>query len=142
MDTQQSQMVVPEQVWDQDVAVGGVIEGELPRVAVPVVVEGVSWVRDAPALAATFGLLTITQNTSVRIGRNGRRRRLIVSVRPNAITTAYVIVAENQQQALGGYGLPIVQGVSPIAINYAGEIHFAAFGADLGVGFVAELDQG
>lgn len=142
MDTQQSQMVVPEPVWDQDIAVGGVIEGELPRAAVPVVVEGVAWTRDAPALAATFGLLTISQNTAVRIGRNGRRRRLIISVRPNAVTTAFVIVAENQQQALGGYGLPIVQGVAPVGINYAGEVFFAAFGADLAVGFVAELDQG
>lgn len=142
MDTQQSQMVVPEPVWDQDVAQGGVIEGELPRVALPVVVEGVTWTREAPAMGATFGLLTVAQNTAVRIGRNGRRRRLIISVRPNAIVTAYVIVAENQQQALGGYGLPILQGVAPVPICYAGEIHFAAFGADLQVGFIAELDQG
>jgi hypothetical protein len=135
-------MVVPEPVWDQDVAMGGVIEGELPRVAVPVVVEGVSWVRDAPAMAATFGLLTVTQNSTQRIGRNGRRRRLLVSVRPNAVTTAYVVLAENAQQAAGGYGLPILQASPVVAINYAGELWFGAFGADVQVGFIAELDQG
>lgn len=137
-----SQQVIPEEVWDQDIAQGGVVDGDLPRVAAPVVVEGVSWVRDAPAMAATFGLLTIAQGATVRIGRNGRRRRLLISVRPNTVTTAYVVVAENAQQAAGGYGLPILQGSNPIAINYAGELHFGAFGADVAVGFVAELDQG
>jgi hypothetical protein len=138
-----SQQVIPEEVWDQDVAQGGVVDGDIPAKASAVVIEGVTWVRDAPALAATFGLQTVTQNTSARlVGRNGRRRRLLLSVRPNTIATAYVIVAENAQQAAGGYGLPILQGSPVVPLTYAGEIYIGAFGADVAVGFVAELDQG
>lgn len=121
---------------------GGVVGGQLPAVAAPVVVEGVAFTREVPTMAATFGLLTIAQNTTQRIGRNGRRRRLLISVRPNAVTTAFVVLAENAQQAAGGYGLPIVQASAVVDLNYAGEIHIAAFGADVQVGFVAELDQG
>jgi hypothetical protein len=139
---QQSEQVIPEQVWDQDVAYGGVVGGQLPAVAAPVVVEGVAFTREAPTMAATFGQLNITQNQWVRIGRNGRRKRLIIAVQPNTVTTAYVVIAENAQQAAGGYGLPLLQGASPLTINYAGELFFAAFGANVNVGFIAELDQG
>lgn len=137
-----SQQVIPDAVWDQDVAQGGVVDSELPRVAAPVVVEGVSWTREAPALAATFGLVNIAQGATQRIGRNGRRRRLLISVQPNAVTTAYVVVAENAQQAAGGYGLPILQGSPVVSLAYAGEVWFGAFGAAVNVGFIAELDQG
>jgi len=139
---QQSEQVIPEPVWDQDVAFGGVVDGQLPVASVPVIVEGVAFTREVPTMAATFGLLNVAQGSSQRIGRNGRRKRLIVAVQPNAVTTAYVVIAENAQQALGGYGLPLLQGSSPITINYGGELFFAAFGAAVNVGFIAELDQG
>ena len=139
-----SQQVIPADVWDQDVAFGGVVDGQLPPAAMPVVAEGVVFTREVPTMAATFGLLTIRQAdpTPQRIGRNGRRRRLLISVRPNVVTTAYVVMAENAQQAAGGYGLPILQGSPVITLNYAGELFFAAFGADVAVGFISELDQG
>lgn len=121
---------------------GGSAGGELPASAAPVIVEGIVFTREVPTMAATLGLLTITNGSTQRIGRNGRRRRLLVSVRPNVTTTAYVVVAENAQQAAGGYGLPILQGSPVVTLNYAGELWFGAFGADMGVGFVAELDQG
>lgn len=137
-----SQQVVPTEVWDGDVAFGGVVDGQLPRSASPVIVEGVTFVREVPTNAATFGLLTIAQGTAQRIGRNGRRKRLLLSVRPNTVTTAYAVIAENQSQAAGGYGLPVVQASPVLTINYSGEIWIAAVGADVMVGFVAELDQG
>lgn len=139
----QSQDIVPDQVWEQDVADGGAVDSDLPPAASAVVVQGVSWTREAPCLAATFGLLTVPQSgTPGRIGRNTRRRSLLLSVRPNATATAYIVVAENAQQAAGGYGLPILQGAAPVRVNYAGDLYFTAFGADLQVGFIAELDQG
>lgn len=143
MEPQQSQQVIPDQVWDQDVAQGGVAGGQLPAAAAAVIVEGVAWTRDAPALAATFGLQTIPTGTSARlVGRNGRRRRILLSVRPNAVTTAFAVIAENAQQAAGGYGLPIVQASPVVSLDYAGELYVGAFGADVVVGFVALLDQG
>lgn len=137
-----SQSVVPEPIWEQDVADGGAVENELPPAAVAVVVQGVSLTREAPSLAATFGTMTITNGTAVRIGRNPRRRRLLLSVRPNATATAFVVIGESQQQVTGNYGLSALQGVTLPPIQYAGEIWVAASGADMQVGFMAELDQG
>lgn len=138
-----SQDIVPDEVWEQDVADGGAVDSMIPAAAAAVVVQGVSWVRDAPTLAATFGLITVpAAGPAGRIGRNTRRRSLVLSVRPNTVTTAYVVVAENAQQALSGYGLPIIQAAAPVRVNYAGDLYFAAFGADVQVGFIAELDQG
>jgi hypothetical protein len=234
----ESQTTVPEEVWDQDVSQSGAVSGDIPDYAAPVIVEGVAAVREVPTLGATFGLLTIRSGTSLRIGRNGRRRRLTLSVRPAVPTSsfvqlsatgtavagpvylqsitfsstdgavsgagkleirdgagttvlmtlrvlqdtsvtwesgtldgvkfttgihatisgagpgvfatfqyttgaaAYVVVAETAMQATGGYGLPITAGAAPVTLNYAGELHVAAAGADAVVGFVAELDQG
>lgn len=136
----ETQDAAPEEVWEQDVAEGGSVAGQLPTAAGAVVVQGVTVVRDAPALGATFGLMTIPQGTAQRIGRNSRRRRLIVSSRPNTTATAYVVLADTNQQAIGGYGLPILQGANPLPLQYAGEVWIAAFGADMQVGFIAELD--
>lgn len=136
--------VVADEVWEQDGPVGGSVDGITAPVAIPVVTQGVTITRDAPPLKATFGLLTCgSGSAAVRIGREPRRRRLLLSVRPNTTATAYVVVAENAQQAEGGYGLPILQGVAPVVLHYAGEVYVKGFGAtDLTVGFLAELDEG
>lgn len=133
---------VPEAVFEQDVSDGGAVDGQLPSAAAAVVVEGISTVREAPCLAATFGALPIGQGQTVSIGRNPRRRRLLLSVAPNATATAFVVVGDNAQQVLGGIGLVAVQGAAPVTLHYAGQLFMAAFNAALTVGFVAELDQG
>lgn len=133
---------IPEPVFEQDVADGGAIGGQLPAVAAPVVIEGISMVREAPCLSATFNALPIGQGQTVSIGRNPRRRRLLLSVAPNATTTAYVVVGDNAQQVAGGVGLTIVQGAAPVTLHYAGQLFFCAFNAAVNLGFVAELDQG
>lgn len=136
------QDVLPDEVWEQEVADGGVVAGELPAVATAVVVQGVTNVREAPCLNSTFGKLTIPTGTALRIGRNPRRRRLLLSVRPSATATAYVCLGETQAQAVADYGPSALQGTAFPATHFAGEVWVAAFGADLVVGFLAELDQG
>lgn len=138
-----SQDEVPEEVWEQDVADGGSVQGQLPAHAAAVVVQGVTLTREVPALAATFGTVSVSATgLPQRIGRNTRRRRILLSVRPNAITTAYVVIAENASQAAGGYGYYVLQGVAMPSLQYAGELWIMAFGADLQVGFISENDQG
>jgi hypothetical protein len=137
-----AQDILPDEVWEQEVADGGVVGGELPAAAAAVVVQGVSAVREVPALAGTFGKLTITNGSALRIGRNPRRRRLLLSVRPNTTATAYATLGETQQQAASDYGPSALQGTNFAAMQYAGELWVAAFGADVTVGFFAELDQG
>jgi hypothetical protein len=137
-----SQDEVPEQVWEQDVADGGAIDGTLPTAAAAVVVQGVTTVREVPALSATFGTLTVANGAVVSLGRNPKRRRLLLSVRPSVTATAYIVIGENQQQAAGGYGLTCLQGAALPPIQFAGQLWIAAAGADLQVGFLAELDQG
>lgn len=133
---------VPESVFEQDVSDGGAIDGQLPAAAAAVVVEGISMVREAPCLAATFGALPIGQGQVVSVGRNPRRRRLLLSVAPNSTATAYIVVGDNAQQVSGGVGIPLVQGAAPLTLHYAGQLFMAAFNAALVVGFAAELDQG
>jgi hypothetical protein len=133
---------VPEAVFEQDVADGGSIEGQLPVTATAVVVQGVSLVREAPPLAATFGLIPIQQNTVQSIGRNPRRRRLVLSCAPNVTTTAFVVIGDTAQQVSAGIGLTLIQGQILTPIHYAGQLFVAAFGANCGLGFMAELDQG
>lgn len=136
------QQVIPDPVIEQDVADGGSLDGTVPPIAVPVVIEGVSFMREVPALAATMGKLTITNGTALRIGRNPRRRRLLLSVRSSSTATAYATIGETQQQAVADYGPSALQGTAFPTFQYAGELWIAAFGADLIVGFLAELDQG
>lgn len=140
-------LMTDPRVFEQDVPTGGSIDGELPTAAISTVVSGIVTTRETPALGATFGAQTSiypggpNYTGAVRlVGRDAHRRRIIISVPPNAINTAYVVFNENAQQAASGYGLQITQGSGPIALNYAGEIWIQAFNAIVTVGFVAEVD--
>lgn len=129
-------------VAEQDVPIGGAIDGDLPRAAVAVLPAGIVTTRELPTLDVTFGTLTIPSGSVQRLGRDPRRRRLLLSVRPHATATAYVVISETEQQARSGYGLTVLQGQSPPgALTYAGELWFAAVGADMQVGFCAEIDS-
>lgn len=133
---------VPEAVFEQDVADGGSVMGQLPTAATAVVVQGVSLVREAPPLAATFGMIPIQSGGVISLGRNPRRRRLILSVQPSQTTTAFVVIGDTPYQAQQGIGLTIAQGASLTPIHYGGQLFVAAFGANLNLGFLMELDQG
>lgn len=137
-----SQDEVPEEVFEQDVADGGSVGGQLPTAAAAVVVQGISMVREAPVLSATFGTIPIQQNTVQSIGRNPRRRRLLLSVAPNVTTTAFVVIGDTAQQVSQGIGITLIQGQFMTPIHYAGQLFVAAFGANCNLGFMAELDQG
>lgn len=133
---------VPEDVWEQDVAQGGAVDGELPRVAVPTVPQGVATVREVPVLRHITGKLDLTTTgLPLRIGREARRRRLILSVSASATSGALVVLGDTQQQAAAGYGLQVPAGTLMV-LGTAAEIWLQTFEADLTVSFLAELDQG
>lgn len=137
-----SQDEVPEAVFEQDVSDGGAIDGTLPATAAAVVVQGVTMVREAPPLDGTLGMIPISSGGVISIGRNPRRRRLILSVQPSATTTAYVVIGDTAYQAQQGIGIYLAQGQSLAPIHLAKQLFIAAFGAALNLGFLMELDQG
>lgn len=134
---------VPAAVWEQDMPVGGAdTSGRLPRVAAPVVVAGIVTVREVPALAQTSASFPLTTTgRPVHIPYDNRRRRLILSVDYNVIPGAYVCVADNEQQAVGGFGLHIPHS-TVIVLAGAADMYVQAFGADLNVSWLSELDKG
>lgn len=133
--------IVPEPVWEQDVSNGGEVGGDLPPVAAPVVVQGVAHVREVPPLRHSSGAVTLaTTARPFGIGRNVRRRRLLVSV-VSADPTAYAVAGDDAQQVAGEYGLAIPAGVV-VELRTADRLYFAAFGAELRLTWLAELDQG
>lgn len=133
---------IPEEVWEQEGPQGGAVDGQLPAAAVATVTQGVSTVREVPALRHITGRLDLTETGApLRIGREPRRRRLVLSVDYSAVGSAYVVAGDTEQQARAGYGLRVPPG-AVLVLATAGELWWATFGADLGVTFLAELDQG
>jgi hypothetical protein len=134
---------VPSAVLEQDVPVGGAdLDGRMPGAALATVPVGIATVREVPALthnSARFAL--VADGDAIRIGRTVQRRRLVVSVSASATATAYVIAGDNKQQAESGFGLEIPQGTM-LVLGTAADLWFAAFGADLYVSWLQELDQG
>lgn len=131
---------VPGDVREQDLPVGGALDGALPRVAVPVVPTGIGLTRQVPTLkVTTYGGTQGETADAFRIGAEPMRRRLIISVAPNAETTAYLVVASDLQSLPNG--VPIPQGTAMV-LHTAAELWVSAVDADLVWGFAAELDQG
>jgi hypothetical protein len=132
---------ISDETSEQDVPVGGAVDGKLANAAVATLPQGILTVREMPALAATFGKLTLPPLSTSRIGRHPQRRRLLLSVR-SADPDAFVTLAESEYQASIGYGLDITPGHPPIPLHYAGELWVCAFGASpVTVSFVAEIDH-
>lgn len=136
--------LISNDVWQQDGPVGGTdLDGEPPAVAVATVAAGITTVREVPALRSVSGAYPLTQGAAaVRlVGDEGRRRRIIVSVRASAVAGARVVLSDDPNQAAAGFGLEIPAGMM-VTLRLAGELYAATFAADLTVSFLAELDQG
>lgn len=131
---------VPGDVREQDLPVGGALDGALPRIAVPVVPTGIGLTREIPTLkATTYGGTQATTAAPFRIGAEPMRRRLVITAAPDAVTTAYLVVASDLSSLPNGIPIPQSQ---TLELRTAAELWVAAVGADLVWGFLAELDQG
>lgn len=131
---------LPADVREQDIAVGGALDGALPRLAVPVVATGIGLVRETPAMkASTFGGIQAAAALPFTIGEEPMRRRILISAAPNAVATSYLVVASDRASLPNGY--PIGQGQRE-TFRTSGALFVAAIGADLTWGFLSELDQG
>lgn len=132
---------LPDEVWEQDVANGGAVDGHLPPAAAAVVVQGVTLVREAPPLRHNSGSVTlVAAGAPFGLGREPRRRRLLVSV-VSATPGAYVIAGDDPTQVLGGYGLAIPAG-QLVTLHTADRLYFDAVGGDVLLSWMSELDQG
>lgn len=133
---------LPTDAVEQDVPVGGVVDGRMPAIAVPTVQAGIATVREVPPLRHTAMSVPIGVNDApYRIGREPRRRRLILAASPNNVATAYLVLATTEEQARADQGLQLAQGTN-VTITGADMIWVTAVGADLTLSFLAELDQG
>lgn len=128
----------PDEVWEQDVANGGAVDGELPRAAVPTLPQGVSTVRLAPTLRHTTGAVQLVEGGTFSLGREPRRRRLLVSV--SATAPAYVIAGDSRDQAAGEYGLIVPPG-AVVTLHTADALWFCAVGGAAVLSWLSELDQ-
>lgn len=137
---------LPTAVREQDLPVGGAVDGALPRVGIPTVPTGIGLTREAPSLRGNATAWTQPQNAAgvepYRIGAEPLRRRILLSVAPDASATAYVVAATTREQAQAGQGLVLSPGQNPVALQYADMLWIASIGAALTVSFLAELDQG
>lgn len=136
---------LPTDALEQDVPVGGVVDGKMPAVAVQTIAAGITTTRDVPPLRLNAFSTTQTQNAAgvepFRIGRETRRRRIHLSVAPDASTTAYIVIAATREQAMNGDGYPLPPN-GRITIEAADMMWISAVGANLRFGFLVELDQG
>jgi hypothetical protein len=133
---------LPTDAVEQDVAVGGVIDGRMPTVAIPTVTAGISTTREVPPLRHTaMSIPLATTDNPYRIGREPRRRRLILAASPNAVTTAYLVISTTEEQARADQGFQLTQGTN-VTMTGADMLWVTCVGADLTLSFLAELDQG
>jgi hypothetical protein len=133
---------MPGDALEQDVSVGGVVDGRMPTVAIPTVQAGISTTREVPPLRHTAMSIPLTQtDRPYRIGREVRRRRLILAASPHAVSTAYLVIATTEEQATADQGLQLTQGTN-VTITGADMLWITCVGADLTLSFLAELDQG
>lgn len=138
---------LPTGTLEQDVPVGGVVDGKSPSIAVQTVTAGISTTREVPPLRLNaFGIVLKAQTAGIepyRIGRETRRRRIHIALAPNAGAPAdsYLIIAATREQAINGDGYPLSPG-DRVTIEAADMMWLTAIGGDLRIGFLAELDQG
>jgi hypothetical protein len=133
---------LPTDALEQDVAIGGVSDGKMPQIAVQTVAAGISTTREVPPLRHTaYSGQQNRTDPPYRIGRETRRRRLIIAVAPHATVVSWLVVATTEEQARNLQGLIIAQGQN-VTLSGADMVWIAAVGADLTWSFLAELDQG
>lgn len=133
---------LPTDALEQDVSVGGVVDGRMPAIAVQTVAAGISTTREVPPLRHTAMSVPLLQtDVPYRIGRETRRRRLVLAASPHATTTAFLVIATTEEQARIDQGLQLPQGQN-VTITGADMIWVTSVGADLTLSFLAELDQG
>jgi hypothetical protein len=136
---------IPTDALEQDVPVGGVVDGKMPSIAIQTVSAGISTTREVPALRLNAFGATQPQNAAgvepFRIGRETRRRRIHVAVAPNASATAYIVIAATREQAMNGDGYPLPPN-GRVTLEAADMMWIASIGAALQWGFLVELDQG
>lgn len=131
----------PDEVWEQETA-GGAVAGELPRAALPTLPQGVTLVREAPSLRHTSGAVAQAVGAvPLALGREPRRRRILIAVR-STDATSYVVAGDSREQAGAGFGLILPAG-SLVELHTAEALYLAAFGpAGVTVSWLSELDQG
>ncbi len=129
----------------QDVPVGGEVDGETPRLAVPTVTAGIVTTREVPALRANAGSVVLAAGAYFRIGEEPHRRRIIIrcndAVAPAPATFRYLVVATTLEQAQAGLGLELTPGTS-VELICASQLVLAAVGDTLRGSWLAMLDQG
>jgi hypothetical protein len=129
----------PAEVWTQETAMGGAVDGRLPRAAQVVVVAGVVQTRETPPLTATpIRIPNLSQGALVHlVGAAPQRRRLLIS------TSVDVLVGTDKGMVQGGNGFLIKSGVSYPPITAAEDIWVLVSGAGPGdVTAWAEVDPG
>jgi len=128
---------VPAEVWEQEGSIGGAdLNGRLPGVAIPVIVQGVAVVRDAPTLRSTFGGVAGVPGDSVQlVGYSPKRRSLqIVSSAP------YRLCGSAGEAGQAGNGCLITTD-APISVPPAAAVWVRFEGTGF-VGFIAGMDEG
>lgn len=133
----------PAEVLEQDVPVGGVVNGARATAAVSVLPQGIQTFREVPSLKAATGSALLTAAGSPwRIGKEPRRRTLIIGCGDSVTVGAYLCIATSQLEATQGYGLRIYATDDPITLHTVNELWIQPFAADLVLSWLAEIDQG
>lgn len=129
---------LPADVLQQDLPVGGAVDGVMPEVAIPVVPVGIALTRETPALqAVTISLPGTTGDVFLLVSQSPHRRRILV-----ATTGAAVRLCTSRQDAKDAVGLRIPPDVAPVPIHFAGELFVRLTGANQEVTAFIEYDQG
>src|SRR2546427_41542 len=129
----------PAEVWTQETAMGGAVDGRLPRAAQVVVVAGVVQTRETPPLTATpIRIPNLSQGALVHLVGAAPQRRPLLS--PAAVAA---LVGADRGGYGGGNGFLNKSGVSSPPITAAEDIWVLVSGAGPGdVTAWAEVDPG
>lgn len=134
-----------DDVLYQDQPVGGEVNGETPRMVVPVLPTGIVTVREVPALRAQSGAVALAAGSFHRIGEDPHRRRITIrcndAVAPAPATFRYLVVATSIEAAQSGFGLELTPGTS-VELFTAAQLVVAAIGDTLRASWFGIMDQG
>lgn len=129
---------LPADVLQQDLPVGGAVDGILPETALPVVPVGIALTRETPSMQAVSGSLTINAGDVFQLcAESPHRRRLLITA-----TVGYVRVCTSRQDASDGNGFRVLNNQPPVELRYAGPLWVRGTAASQEVSWWIELDQG
>lgn len=129
---------LPADVLQQDLPVGGAVDGDMPERALPVLPVGIVLTRETPSMQAVSGAFTGNAGDVFQLcAESPHRRRLLITA-----ITGYVRVCTTRQDASDGNGLRVLNAQPPVELRYNGPLFVRLTQANQEVSWWIEYDQG